>query len=136
MEKITLIFSARHCFDFCLNPLAVILTLDENGKNCSLDFQNPNTEMETLIEDEEGEPLILPKRVMNAFTERVINKILVEDEIPNKSGMMVLDGFTYEITISKGNLTKEYYANDANIETYPVLRYLASWYRTNLYIER
>ena len=68
----------------------------------------------------------LPKRVLDAFTEDAINKILSKDEIPNESGMWVLDGNHYEITITKGNLRKEYDADDASIETYPLLRYLAS----------
>ena len=42
---------------------------------------------------------------------------------------MVLDGNHYEITITKGKVKKEYYADDASIETYPLLRYLASWCR-------
>ena len=58
-----------------------------------------------------------------------INKILSKDEIPNESGMMVLDGNSYEIKISKGGICKEYDADDASIETYTLLRYLASWYR-------
>ena len=71
----------------------------------------------------------IPKRVLNAFTESAINKILEKDEIPNESGMMVLDGYSYDITITKGNVRKEYCANDVTIETYPLLRYLASWCR-------
>ena len=71
----------------------------------------------------------LPKRVLDAFTENAINKILSKDEIPNESGMLVLDGNHYEIKITKGNLRKEYNADEVSIETYPLLRYLASWYR-------
>jgi hypothetical protein len=66
---------------------------------------------------------------MTAFSENAINKILAKDEIPNESGIMVLDGYNYEITISKGEVTKEYEADDASIETYRLLRYLASWCR-------
>ena len=66
---------------------------------------------------------------MKAFTEHAINKILSKDEIPNESGMMILDGNSYEIVIAKGSLRKQYDADDASIETYPLLRYLASWYR-------
>ena len=72
----------------------------------------------------------LPKRVLDAFTENAINMILSKDEIPNESGMVVLDGHHYEITITKGKEKKEYYADDASIETYPLLRYLASWCRS------
>jgi hypothetical protein len=80
-----------------------------------------------LGEQKELSPL--PKRVLDAFTENAINKILSKDEIPNESGMMVLDGNSYDIVITKGSLRKEYWADEASIETYPLLRYLASWYR-------
>ncbi len=102
--------------------MVVVLTLDEKGKNYRAKLGN-----ELLGEKKELPPL--PKRILNAFTENAIDKILSKDEIPNESGMMVLDGNHYEITITKGKVKKEYYANDASIETYPLLRYLASWCR-------
>jgi len=46
--------------------------------------------------------------------------------------MIVLDGYSYYIIIRKGNLTKDYFADDSSIETYPLLRYLASWIRSAL----
>ena len=58
-----------------------------------------------------------------------VNKILSKDEFPNESVFEVLDGNSYDITITKGGVKKEYYANDVTIETYPLLRYLASWCR-------
>lgn len=65
-----------------------------------------------------------------AFTSAVIDKIFSLDEIPNqKEDVCILDGYTYYITIKKGNVVKEYTANDLSIETYPLLHYLASWYR-------
>jgi hypothetical protein len=65
---------------------------------------------------------------LEAFTENEINKILSKDEIPNESGMMVLDGYHYEITITKGDISKVYYADETNIQTYPLLRHLADLY--------
>jgi len=121
MEKIRLKFSAAPSL-FPSNGLIVVLTLDEKGKNYK-------AKMENGILGEQKEISPLPKRVMDAFTENTINKILSKDEIPNESGMMVLDGNNYEIVITKGNLRKEYGADDVSIETYPLLRYLASWYR-------
>ena len=82
-----------------------------------------------MLSEKQEELPALPKRVLDVFTENAINKILSKDEIPNESGMMVLDGNSYEIKISKGGICKEYDADDASIETYPLLRYLASWYR-------
>ena len=120
MEKIKLKFSATPSL-FPTNSMVVVLTLDEKGKSYKAKHEN-------LFEKQE-EVTPLPKRVLNAFTESAINKILSKDEIPNESGMMVLDGNHYEITITKGNVRKEYDANDASIETYPLLRYLASWSR-------
>ena len=120
MEKIRLKFSVTPSL-FPSNSMVVVLTLDEKGKSYKAKHEN-------LFEKKEEE-LPLPKRVLNAFTESAINKILSKDEIPNDSGMMVLDGNHYEITITKGNVRKEYDANDASIETYPLLRYLASWCR-------
>ena len=120
MEKIKLKFSATPSL-FPGNSMVVVLTLDEKGKSYKVKREN-------LLEKQEVvSPL--PKRVLNAFTENAINKILSKDEIPNESGFEVLDGNNYEITITKGGVRKEYDANDASIETYPLLRYLASWCR-------
>lgn len=120
MEKIKLKFSVTPSL-FPTNSMVVVLTLDEKGKSYKAKREN-------LLEKQEVvSPL--PKRVLNAFTENAINKILSKDEIPNESGFEVLDGNSYEITITKGDIRKKYDANDASIETYPLLRYLASWCR-------
>ena len=122
MEKIRLKFSATPSL-FPGNGVVVVLTLNEKGKS----YKAKRNTIALFGELEELPPL--PKRVLNAFTENAINKILSKDEIPNESGMVVLDGHHYEITITKGDLRKEYDADDASIETYPLLRYLASWCR-------
>ena len=122
MEKIELKFSATPSL-FPGNGVVIVLTLDEKGKS----YKAKRNTIALFGEQEELPPL--PKRVLNAFTENAIDKILSKDEIPNESGMVVLDGYHYEITITKGDLRKEYDADDASIETYPLLRYLASWYR-------
>lgn len=122
MEKIRLKFSATPSL-FPGNGVVVVLTLDEKGKS----YKAKRKTITLFGEQEELPPL--PKRVLDAFTEDAINEILSKDEIPNESGMVVLDGNHYEITITKGKEKKEYYADDASIETYPLLRYLASWYR-------
>ena len=121
MEKIKLKFSARPSL-FPSNGMAVVLTLDEKGKSYK-------TKLEKGISGEQKELSPIPKRVLDAFTENTINKILSKDEIPNESGMMVLDGNHYDIVITKGNVCKKYYADEVSIETYPLLRYLASWFR-------
>ncbi|GEM_PF-3406291 len=125
MEKIKLEFYANLCFNYQSN-MVVVLTLDETGKNYTVKHEFTFTD--ELSENQKEKPS-LPKRVLAAFTENAINKILSKDEIPNESGMSVLDGFSYKIKITKGNICKEYFADDANIETYPLLRYLASWCR-------
>ena len=121
MEKIVLEFSATPSLSPA-NGVVVVLTLDDKGKSYKAKFEN-----DFIGEQKELAPL--PKRVLDAFTENAINKILSKDEIPNESGLCVLDGNHYEITITKGDFRKEYYANDSSIDTYPLLRYLASWYR-------
>ena len=125
MEKIKLKFSATPSL-FPTNGIVVVLTLDEKGKNYKAKLGN---EIFNSLLGEQKELSPIPKRVLDAFTENAINKILSKDEIPNESGMMVLDGNSYDIIITKGNLRKEYWADDVTIETYPLLRYLASWYR-------
>ena len=120
MEKIKLKFSATPSL-FPGNCMVVVLTLDEKGKSYKAKRENLLEKQEVMSP--------LPKRVLNAFTENAINIILSKDEIPNESGFEVLDGNNYEITITKGGVRKEYDANDASIETYPLLRYLASWCR-------
>lgn len=120
MEKIQLEFSAQNSL-VVSDSVVVVMTLDEKGKSYK-------AKCEDLMGNQKDLPPI-PKRVLKAFTESAINKILSKDEIPNESGLMVLDGYSYDITISKGGIKKEYYANDVTIETYPLLRYLASWCR-------
>ena len=122
MEKIELKFSATPCL-FPENVVIVVLTLDEKGKS----YKAKKNTISFFGEQKELPPI--PKRVLDAFTENAIDKIMSKDEIPNESGMMVLDGYNYEITITKGDLRKEYDADDVSIETYPLLRYLASWCR-------
>lgn len=123
MDKIKLKFSATPSL-FPSNGMVVVLTLDEKGKSYKAKLENG-----ILGKQKELSPI--PKRVLDAFTENAIDKILSKDEIPNESGFEVLDGNSYDIIITKGNLRKEYWANDASIETYPLLRYLVSWYRRN-----
>ena len=121
MEKIKLVFSVTPSM-FPANGMVVVLTLDEKGKSYKAKLEN-------IVLGEQKELTPLPKRVLDAFTVNAINKILAKDEIPNESGMMVLDGNSYDIVISKGNSRKEYWADEACVETYPLLRYLASWCR-------
>ena len=121
MERIKLEFSTRHSL-IVSSCIVVVMTLDETGKNYSAKRVN-------VLSRKQEELPPLPKRVLEAFTENAINKILSKDEIPNESDFDVLDGNSYEITITKGGVRKEYYADDASIETYPLLRYLASWCR-------
>ena len=128
MEKIQLKFSATHSL-FPSNGMVVVLTLDEKGKSYKVKFDNPLGELANCLSEKKKELTPVPKRVLDAFTENAIDRILSKDEIPNESGMMVLDGNSYEITITKGNIRKVYSADDASIETYPLLRYLASWCR-------
>lgn len=120
MEKIKIKFSAKHSL-IVSDSVVVVMTLDEKGKSYKV-------KCEDLMGSKKELPPI-PKRVLNAFTENAVNKILLKDDIPNESGFEVLDGYSYDITITKGNVRKEYYANDVTIETYPLLRYLASWCR-------
>ena len=138
MEKIRLKFSVTPSL-FPGNGMVVVMTLDEKGKSYKVKKEDFMEKMNKVITrlgvpaDEhpknKKEMPPLPKRVLNAFTENTINKILSKDEIPNESGMMILDGNNYQIKISKGEVCKEYDADDASIETYPLLRYLASWCR-------
>ena len=126
MEKIILKFSAEHSL-FILPSTSVVLTMDENGKKYAIENDAMVSDLKAETTEKEPEKPKLPKRVMKAFTESAINKILAKDEIPNETGTMVFDGYSYTITITKGDLTKEYDADEANIVTYPLLRYLATW---------
>ena len=131
MDKIKVKFSATPSL-FPSNGIVVVLTLDEKGKSYKIkrkDFLADLNKLMGVQEEKLEKQPTLPKRVLDAFTENAINKILSKDEIPNESGMMVLDGNSYDIVITKGSLRKEYWADEASIETYPLLRYLASWYR-------
>ena len=128
MEKIKLKFSVTPSL-FPANGMVVVLTLDEKGKGYTAKYDNSLGGLDNSLSGQKKEFPPVPKRVLDAFTENAINKILSKDEIPNESGMMVLDGNSYEITITKGNIRKVYSADDASIETYPLLRYLASWCR-------
>ena len=128
METIKLKFSVTPSL-FPGNSMVVVLTLGEKGKSYKAKIDNPLGGWAKFFPEKQEELPPMPKRVLNAFTESAINRILSKDEIPNESGMWVLDGHHYEITITKGSVKKEYHADDASIETYPLLRYLASWCR-------
>ena len=121
MEKIKLEFSVTPSL-YPTFSMEVVMTLDEKGKSYKAKQGN-----ELFGNQKELPPL--PKRVLNAFTESAIDKILSKDEIPNESDFVVLDGHHYEITITKGDVRKMYNANDVSVERYPLLRYLASWCR-------
>ena len=130
MESIVLNFTMHHRY-FLLSSTnkQVALTLDENGKRYAIEIADCFGRPMTDLPGQEASELVLPKRILKAFTESAINEILSKDEIPNVSSMTVLDGDSYEIAITKGNERKEYYADELSIETYPLLRYLASWCR-------
>lgn len=128
METIKLKFSVTPRL-FPLNSVEVVLTLDEKGKSYTAKRENSLSKYYDTPSEKHEELPPLPQRVLNAFTESAINKILSKDEIPNESGWAVLDGNHYEITITKGGMRKKYDADDVTIETYPLLRYLASWCR-------
>ena len=128
MEKIKLKFSVTPSL-FPANGMVVVLTLDEKGKGYTAKYDNSLGGLDNSLSGQKKEFPPIPKRVLDAFTENAIDRILSKDEISNESGMMVLDGNSYEITITKGNIRKVYSADDASIETYPLLRYLASWCR-------
>lgn len=126
MEKITLRFSSNHSLNN-LYSLVVCLILNEKEKQYSIEYVHHFTRREGSPGEEEARKLVLPKRVLKAFTERAVDRILSKDEIPNLTNTRVLDGFNYEITITKGDVKKQYYANDVEIKTYPLLDYLATW---------
>ena len=128
MEEIKLKFSITPSL-FPANGMVVVLTLDEKGKGYTAKYDNSLGGLDNSLSGQKKEFPPVPKRVLDAFTENAIDRILSKDEIPNESGMMVLDGNSYEITITKGKVRKVYDADDASIETYPLLRYLASWCR-------
>ena len=132
MEKITLKLSGSGIIVH-FPEYTVVLTMDETGKKSFLEVPDDEN-LSEIIPDYNGGPMNveLPKRVMKAFTERAIDRILSKDEMPSDSGWIVLDGNSYTIVITKGDLTKEYDANDCSIETYPLLRYLASWYQREM----
>ena len=107
--------------------------MDEDGKHASLEIDDYDNYPEDFKQSyEKSVPVELPKRVMKAFTEHAIDKILSKDEIPSDKGMILLDGTSYTIVITKGDMTKEYDADDISIETYPLLKFLASWYRREM----
>ena len=128
MEEIKLKFSITPSL-FPANGMVVVLTLDEKGKGYTAKYDNSLGGLDNSLSGQKKEFPPVPKRVLDAFTENAIDRILSKDEIPNESGMMVLDGNSYEITITKGKVRKVYDADDASIETYPLLRYLANWCR-------
>lgn len=133
MEQITLRFRGMPSLQVMLPIYEVVLKLDEKGKYAIMEIDEDSYYPEDIKHEfGKSRPVELPKRVMKAFSERVINKILSMEELPDADNSFVLDGSSYTIVITKGDLTKEYNANDCTIETYPLLRYLASWYRREM----
>ncbi len=103
------------------------MILNEKEKQYSIEYVHHFTRRKGTPGEEEAKKLVLPKEVLDAFTEKAVDRILSKDEIPNLTNTRVLDGFNYEITITKGDVKKIYYANDVEIKTYPLLDYLATW---------
>lgn len=124
MSTIQLCFSGFCPLSF--RPLPkIVLTME--GKDKKVDFVSDDKLF--IIENGSDAAEILPKRIMKAFTEHAVEKIFAKDDIPNESGYIMCDGYSYNISISINGTTKEYQADDASIETYSLLRYLASFYR-------
>lgn len=134
MEKIKLSFVGTSVLDRLICPTyKVVLTMDDQGKRASLEIDEDSYCPEDIKQEfGESRPVELPKRVMKAFTAHAIDNILSKDEIPEDLGCVTLDGNSYTIVITKGNLTKEYDADDVTVDMYPLLRYLASWYRREM----
>ena len=100
MGKITLRFSSNHSLNN-LYSLVVCLILNEKEKQYTIEYVHHFTRREGSPGEEEAGKLVLPKEVLDAFTEEAVNRILSKDEIPNLTNTLVLDGFNYEITITE-----------------------------------
>ena len=87
MKKIQLKFSITPSL-FPANGMVVVLTLDEKGKGYTVKSDNPLGELANCLSEKKKELPPIPKRVLDAFTENAIDRILLKDEIPNESGMM------------------------------------------------
>lgn len=135
MESIRIEFSGHPRFMPSFGIPTVILTLDENGKHFEIDRSECirfDIELNKKFQEKLGciQPVTpnIPKRILKAFTASAVSKILEKDEIPSNPEIAILDGGSYDIVITKGSCRKEYHCGDDSIDTYPLLRYLASWY--------
>lgn len=136
MEKITIeIFGTPYEMFHDVEVPSVTLVLDETGKHVIAETAGiqgftgrffPGSKM-TLTKK-------IPNRVMNSFTKHTIARIMSKDELPSKTNTALPDGIDYFIFVSKGEVSKMYYADEDRMKTYPLLRYFASWYRQELSI--
>ena len=126
MEKIEMQFTAGYSLDI-LRRVTVTLTLDRKGKRYSIGYGLPDLETEEGQAEAQAEEAVLPESILAAFTEEAVAEILSRNEIPNEAGFHILDGNTYDIIIRRGRRKREYYADEASIRTYPLLRKLANW---------
>lgn len=118
-----------HYHAILMGTPTIVLTMDEVGyKEVSVEHDSLFFILKAAISDREVDKKP-PVRLMRAFTESAVEMILANDEIPDELGYRIDDGYSYKITITKDEITKEYHANDSNVKTYPLLRYLASWSR-------
>lgn len=115
--------------NYGFNRLIIILTMDGFEKKEAFEFYSQILPDKIIRQELPFDNLHIPKRVMRAFTSHALDRILSIDKIPNPKKLNVLDGLHYVITIQKGEIEKIYTADDAEILSYPLLRYIASWYR-------
>lgn len=140
MSNIKIIFTG-HSIRLKETTPTIVLTIDEEGnKNATV------TRSLSMSEKTGDQP---PQRLLKTLTKSAVEKILYKDDIPYSEqpspleivdhlindGNLFIDGeiffanYFYHITITKDEITKVYDADDSSIKTYPLLRYLASWFR-------
>lgn len=135
MSNIKIIFTGHSIWLKETTP-TIVLTIDEEGN------KNATVTRSFSGEEEPGEEA--PQRLLKTLTKSAVEKILSIDDIPYMvqpstaeidEGQIIddyvsyMDGYSYDITITKDEITKEYHADDCSVKTYPLLRYLASWFR-------
>lgn len=128
MDNIVLKFSAK----VLSNPLSevnLVLKKDESGKSYTVEYKDPHFASFASDEQSEKKQAELMNLIMSTFTENEIDEILSMDVIPRDPEVFIFDGYRYEISITKGNITKNYFADDENICSVPLFGCLAVWCR-------
>lgn len=106
-------------------PFSRSLIMDEGGKRMEIVDKIPFTS-EDDPERFRTEVVKMSKRLEKAFTVAAVEKILQLDSIPRTDeNVFYFDGTSYELEVTKDDVTKTYNFGDGEVDSVPLIKYFA-----------